>query len=238
MLLDFDLLKTLTACDNLKLDAETLERLDTYAALLVETNQKFNLTAITEPKDMTIKHFADCLLLFRYVDFPKNAKIIDVGTGAGFPGLVLKLTRPDLDVTFLDSTKKKLGFIASVLDEVGLSGEILHSRAEEAGQNPKYREQFDFATARAVSNLPMLSEYALPFVKKGGSFISMKSATVGEELSSAERAIKTLGGKIEENILFDLVEDMPRRILRIQKVSQTPSKYPRPSAKIAKNPLK
>ena len=238
MLLDYAQLRTLTDCETFTLSQEAFERLDAYANLLVETNKQFNLTAITEPHDMTVKHFADCLKLFHYFTFPEGASCIDVGTGAGFPGLVLKLTRPDLELTFLDSTKKKLGFIDTVLNEVGLTGETLHSRAEEAGQNPRYREQFDFATARAVSNLPMLCEYALPFVKVGGTFISMKSATVGEELAAAERAIRLLGGKVQQNILFDLVEDMPRRILSIEKISQTPSKYPRPSAKIAKNPLK
>ena len=237
-MLDFALLKTLSDCENLTLTDEMLEKLDIYAKLLVETNQKFNLTAITEPKEMTIKHFADCLAIFKYVDFKKNAKLIDVGTGAGFPGLVLKLVRPDLDVTFLDGTKKKLGFIDAVLAAVDLQGETLHARAEEAGKNSQYRGQYDYATARAVSNLPMLLEYALPFLKTKGQFISMKSATVGEELDEAKKAISILGGKVTQNILFDLVEEMPRRVILIKKISQTPAKYPRPSAKIAKNPLK
>ena len=222
----------------ISLDDEAFSRLDTFAEMLIETNKSFNLTAIKEPDDVTVKHFADCLSIFKYVDIPEGARIIDVGTGAGFPGLVLKLTRPDINMTFLDSTKKRLGFIENVLNECGVQGEIVHMRAEEAAQLSKYREKFDFATARAVAALPVLSEYCLPFVKVGGSFVSMKSADSNEELNEAKKAIAILGGKIEEDILFDLVDDMPRRIVKLKKNSQTPTKYPRPSAQIAKKPLK
>lgn len=222
----------------ISVDEEAFNRLDTFAEMLIETNKSFNLTAIKEPDDVTVKHFADCLSIFKYVDIPENAKIIDVGTGAGFPGLVLKLYRPDIQMTFLDSTKKRLGFIENVLNECGIKDDILHMRAEEAAQLAKYREKYDFATARAVAALPVLSEYCLPFVKVGGSFVSMKSAESNEEISEAKKAINVLGGKIEEDILFDLVENMPRRIIRIKKNSQTPTKYPRPSAQIAKKPLK
>lgn len=222
----------------IEIDEDAFARLDKFADLLIETNKSFNLTAIKEPDDVTVKHFADCLAIFKYVDIPENAKIIDVGTGAGFPGLVLKLARPDINMTFLDSTKKKLGFIENVLSECGVKGETLHMRAEEAAQLSKYREQFDFATARAVAALPVLSEYCLPFVKQGGSFVSMKSAESNEEMEAAKKAISILGGKIESDIVFDLVENMPRRIITIKKNSQTPTKYPRPSAQIAKKPLK
>ena len=222
----------------ISVDNDAFARLDKFAEMLIETNKSFNLTAIKEPDDVTVKHFADCLAIFKYVDIPENAKIIDVGTGAGFPGLALKLARPDIKMTFLDSTRKKLGFIENVLNECGVEGEILHMRAEEAAQLTKYREQFDFATARAVAALPVLSEYCLPFVKQNGSFISMKSAESNEEIGEAKKAIGILGGKIEEDIVFDLVENMPRRIIKIKKNSQTPTKYPRPSAQIAKKPLK
>ncbi len=223
---------------DINVDDSTFARLDKYAEMLIETNKSFNLTAIKEPDDVTVKHFADCLAIFKYVDIPENAKVIDVGTGAGFPGLVMKLFRPDIQMTFLDSTKKKLGFIENVLNECGVSGEILHMRAEEAAQLSKYREKFDFATARAVAALPVLSEYCLPFVKVGGTFISMKSAESNEEISEGKKAINILGGNIQENIVFDLVENMPRRIILIKKNSQTPTKYPRPSAQISKKPIK
>lgn len=222
----------------IEIDEGAFARLDTFAEMLIETNKSFNLTAIKEPDDVTVKHFADCLAIFKYVNIPENAKIIDVGTGAGFPGLVLKLSRPDINMTFLDSTKKKLGFIENVLNECGVKGETLHMRAEEAAQLSKYREQFDFATARAVAALPVLSEFCLPFVKQGGSFISMKSAESSAETEDAKKAISILGGKINDDIVFDLVENMPRRIITIKKNSQTPTKYPRPSAQIAKKPLK
>ena len=223
---------------NIEVDEETFKRLDMFAEMLIETNKSFNLTAITEPDDVTVKHFADCLSIFKYVKIPENAKIIDVGTGAGFPGLVLLLARPDIKMTFLDGTRKRLTFIEQVLNATGVSGEILHMRAEEAGKLPKYREKFDFSTARAVATLPVLSEYCLPFVKQGGSFISMKSAESTEEMELAKKAISILGGKISEDIVFDLVENMPRRIITIKKNSQTPTKYPRASTQIAKKPLK
>ena len=237
-MLNKDLLYNTIKPFEITVDEDAFSRLDTFAEMLIETNKSFNLTAIKEPDDVTVKHFADCLSIFKYVDISENAKVIDVGTGAGFPGLVLKLYRPDIQMTFLDSTKKRLGFIENVLNECGIKGDILHMRAEEAAQLSKYREKYDFATARAVAALPVLSEYCLPFVKVGGSFVSMKSAESNEEISEAKKAINILGGKIEEDILFDLVETMPRRIIRIKKNSQTPTKYPRPSAQISKKPLK
>ena len=237
-MLNKDLLYNTIKPFEITVDEDAFSRLDTFAEMLIETNKSFNLTAIKEPDDVTVKHFADCLSIFKYVDISENAKIIDIGTGAGFPGLVLKLYRPDIQMTFLDSTKKRLGFIENVLNECGIKGDILHMRAEEAAQLSKYREKYDFATARAVAALPVLSEYCLPFVKVGGSFVSMKSAESNEEISEAKKAINILGGKIEEDILFDLVENMPRRIIRIKKNSQTPTKYPRPSAQISKKPLK
>lgn len=237
-MLNKDLLYNTIKPFEINVDEDAFSRLDTFAEMLIETNKSFNLTAIKEPDDVTVKHFADCLSIFKYVDISEKAKVIDVGTGAGFPGLVLKLYRPDIQMTFLDSTKKRLGFIENVLNECGIKGDILHMRAEEAAQLSKYREKYDFATARAVAALPVLSEYCLPFVKVGGSFVSMKSAESNEEISEAKKAINILGGKIEEDILFDLVENMPRRIIRIKKNSQTPTKYPRPSAQISKKPLK
>ncbi|MGN0539094.1 MAG: 16S rRNA (guanine(527)-N(7))-methyltransferase RsmG [Candidatus Fimenecus sp.] len=237
-MLNRDLFYKTIAPFEIDIDSAAFDRLDKFAEMLVETNKSFNLTAITEPDDVTVKHFADCLAIFKYAQIPENAKIIDVGTGAGFPGLVLKLARPDINMTFLDSTRKKLGFIEQVLSAAELEGEILHMRAEEAAQLSKYRENFDFATARAVAALPVLSEYCLPFVKCGGMFISMKSADSDEEISSAEKAVSILGGKLISDTVFNLVENMPRRIIIIKKNSQTPTKYPRPSAQIAKKPLK
>ena len=148
----------------ISLDDAAFSRLNLFARMLVETNKSFNLTAITEPDEITLKHFADCLSVFAFVDIPENSSIIDVGTGAGFPGMVLLLSRPDIRMTFLDSLNKRLIFIENVLKATGVDAETLHARAEDAGKDPVYRESFDFATARAVADLSVLSEYCLPFV--------------------------------------------------------------------------
>lgn len=237
-MLNFPLLERTLAAHGVTLDREALMRLDLYAERLIETNRRFNLTAVTDPDEVTVKHFADSLVLLGKTEFPAGASFLDVGTGAGFPGLALKLARPDLQVAFLDGTRKKLGFISSVLEETGLAGETLHLRAEEAGKLPKYREKFDFVTARAVADMAVLVEYCLPFVRAGGLFLAMKSAAAEEEVQNAAGAVRLLGGKTEQNLLFDLVENTPRRIVFVRKISQTPPKYPRASAKIAKSPLK
>lgn len=237
-MLNFPLLERTLAAHGVTLDREALMRLDLYAERLIETNRRFNLTAVTDPDEVTVKHFADSLVLLGKTEIPAGASLLDVGTGAGFPGLALKLARPDLQVAFLDGTRKKLGFISSVLEETGLAGETLHLRAEEAGKQPKYREKFDFVTARAVADMAVLVEYCLPFVRAGGLFLAMKSAAAEEEIQNAAGAVRQLGGKTEQNLLFDLVENTPRRIVFVRKISQTPPKYPRASAKIAKSPLK
>lgn len=237
-MLNFPLLERTLAAHGVTLDREALMRLDLYAERLIETNRRFNLTAVTDPDEVTVKHFADSLVLLGKTELPAGASLLDVGTGAGFPGLALKLARPDLQVAFLDGTRKKLGFISSVLEETGLAGETLHLRAEEAGKLPKYREKFDFVTARAVADMAVLVEYCLPFVRAGGLFLAMKSAAAEEEIQNAAGAVRLLGGKTEQNLLFDLVENTPRRIVFVRKISQTPPKYPRASAKIAKCPLK
>lgn len=237
-MLNFPLLERTLAAHGVTLDRKALMRLDLYAERLIETNRRFNLTAVTDPDEVTVKHFADSLVLLGKTEFPAGASLLDVGTGAGFPGLALKLARPDLQVAFLDGTRKKLGFISSVLEETGLAGETLHLRAEEAGKQPKYREKFDFVTARAVADMAVLVEYCLPFVRAGGLFLAMKSAAAEEEVQNAAGAVRLLGGKTEQNLLFDLVENTPRRIVFVRKISQTPPKYPRASAKIAKSPLK
>lgn len=216
---------------------ESLDRFDKYAEMLVETNKTLNLTAITEPDEIVSKHFCDCLSLLREVEIPHGATLIDVGTGAGFPGLVLLIARPDIKITLMDSTKKRLTFVQSVVDELGLDANVVHFRAEEAGKNPSFREKFDFVTARAVANMQTLSEYCLPFLKVGGTFAAMKGAKASDELNTAKGAIKILGGKVESAKEFTLPDCGERSVLCVKKISQTPSKYPRPSAQIAKKPL-
>lgn len=220
------------------LDDKALERFDIYAKLLVEWNEKINLTAITDPEEIVIKHFVDSLTVFSAVEIPQRAKIIDVGTGAGFPGVAMLIARPDLDVTLLDSTNKKLNVIRDILENIGLEANVVHKRAEEAGQSKDYREVYDFATARAVSNLRDLSEYCIPFVKVGGTFISMKSAKADDEIEEGKKAISVLGGKIEAKKTLELETAGERTVILIKKISSTSNKYPRPSAKIAKNPIK
>ncbi len=231
------LLKTEAEKIGINLDDAALTRFDKYAEMIVETNKTLNLTAITEPDEMVYKHFVDSLSLLTVVDVKQGAKVIDVGTGAGFPGVVLLIARPDLEITLMDGTNKRLNFIRTVLDEIGLDAEILHSRAELAGKEKAYREQFDLVTARAVANMNTLSEYCLPFAKVGGVFAPMKAAKADEELDSAKGAIKLLGGQVDKVSHLDIENCGERCIIVTKKISQTPSKYPRASAQISKKPL-
>ncbi len=217
---------------------DLIGKLEIYAKELKEWNEKINLTAIKDDEGIAVKHFIDSLMLLKYISIPENSKIIDVGTGAGFPGLVIAAARSDLKVTLLDSTGKKLKVVADIAEKMGLTNyEILNMRAEEAGQKKEYREQYDFATARAVAELRVLSEYCLPFVKKNGFFISMKGALADKEIENSTNALKTLSGEIIEKHSFNLCDAGERNIIKIKKISQIPTKYPRVSAQIAKKPL-
>ncbi len=236
-MINTSLLKEKALSFGISLDETALERFNKYAEMLVETNKVMNLTAITEPDEIVIKHFADSLSLLKYIEIPKNASIIDVGTGAGFPGIALLIARPDLKVTLLDSLNKRLVFLENVLKELDLTAETVHLRAEQGGQNKEYREKFDFAVARAVAALPVLSEYCLPFVKQNGEFIAMKGDLTDEELNLSENAIKILGGEIVSKDSFELFGRGERTIVRIKKISQTPTKYPRQMAKIVSKSL-
>ncbi len=219
-----------------ELSAETFDMLDRFAELLSQWNKKFNLTAITEPEAVAQKHLLDSLSIFEYIDFPQGASVIDVGCGAGFPSLPMLIARKDLNMTFLDSTRKKLVFIEAVLEELGLNGTTLHLRAEEAAKK-EYRESFDFAVARAVAPLRTLCEYTLPFVKHGGYFAAMKGKEAEAELREAENALNLLGGKKEDVFSFSLPDGSLRSIILIKKVSHISSKYPRASSVILKKPL-
>ncbi len=216
---------------------EMLARFEKLAFLLVEQNKIMNLTAITDPDGIAIKHFADSISALSAAEFSQGAKVLDVGTGAGFPSIPLLIARPDLDMTMIDSTAKKLKYVASAVESLGLNAEVLHTRAEEAGQNKEYREKFDIVCSRAVAALNVLCEYCLPFVKVGGVFLAMKGAKAQEEIADAKAAIKTLGGKIVDEKSFTLSDGGERTIVVIKKISQVPPKYPRVSAQIAKKPL-
>lgn len=221
------------------LDDKALERFDTFAEMLVDWNTRINLTAITDPFEIVYKHFADSLLALAAVNVPQGASFIDVGTGGGFPGVPLLIARPDLHGVMLDSTLKKLMFVDHVLNRLELNnnGRTLHMRAEEAGIKVQLRNRFDFCFSRAVANLRELSEYCLPLTKVGGTFVALKSAKAQEEIDGAKEAIKILGGEIVEVKQFFLSDMGERNLVIIKKVSPTPPKYPRASAKIAKEPL-
>ncbi len=211
------------------------EQLHMYFEMLVEKNKVMNLTGITEFKEVVEKHFYDSMI----PNLKPDASLIDVGTGAGFPGLPLKILYPDMKVTLMDSLNKRILFLEEVIHALGLKKiEVIHSRAEELGKNPKYREQFEYSVSRAVANLATLSEYCVPFVKKGGCFISYKSGKVQEELESAEKAIGILGGKVQKVEYFELPDSKAERsLVYIEKVASTPKKYPRKAGTPAKEPL-
>ena len=210
-------LKELSEQFNVTLDETALDRFDLYAEQLVDWNEKINLTAITDPEGITLKHFADSLSIFSAADFSCGASVIDVGTGAGFPGLVMKIARPDLEVTLLDSTRKKLNVIDDIAEKLGLEVTTVHARAEEIRKKEEFASSFDFAVARAVAELKKLSGWCLPFVKSGGLFIAMKGAKADEEIADAKKEIGRFGGRIEKVRSFDLADAGERNIVLIRK---------------------
>ena len=208
-----------------------------YYDLVVEWNQKINLTAITEEDEFYTKHFFDSISLAFYKDYSNIESICDVGSGAGFPSIPLKILYPNLKVTIVDSLNKRIKFLNLVKDELGLTDcNFVHARAEEFGQNKEYRESFEIVTARAVARLNVLAELCLPLVKKDGYFLSLKAQKAEEETKEAINAIKLLGGKLEQDLEFD-IEGEERHILEIRKTKETPNKYPRKAGTPNKKPL-
>ncbi len=236
MIINANLLKEQAALFGVELDSTALQRFDFFAQMLIEKNKVMNLTAIKEPDDIVIKHFADSLSLFSAVQPESGAKVLDVGTGAGFPGIPLLIARPDLDLTLLDSTGKKLAFVNESIEALGLKAATVNGRAEELGKK-EMRETFSLVASRAVASLNVLCEYCLPFVAPGGTFAAMKSSKSEEELKAAGTAIRTLGGKYKNTVSLTLADNAERNIVIIKKISQTPPKYPRVSAQISKKPL-
>lgn len=236
-LFDFSPLLRYAEEKSIALPAHVSEQLNTYAALLLEWNEKINLTAITEPKEVIEKHFIDSLSLLHYYEPKQGESLLDVGTGAGFPGMVLKILRPDLSVTLLDGHAKRFLFLEDLQNRLGLTVTNLHARAELAAKETCYREQFDLVTARAVARLPILAEYCLPFVKPDGVFFAMKGPDGAEELSEAATAISLLGGGAPSLFTERLPGNHTRVFIRISKQSKTPGKYPRASGQIKKKPL-
>lgn len=219
------------------LKKEQIEKLDLYAEMLLEWNEKINLTAITDSEGIAIKHFYDSLTPLWYLNIAKNARIIDVGTGAGFPSIPMAIVRPDLRFTLLDSLNKRLNFLNEVCTRLDISAELVHMRAEDAAQKAEYRESFDVAVSRAVAALPVLCEYCIPFVKKNGMFIAMKGSKAEEELEISKNAVSTLGAAVEKTVKISLPDDSERNIIVIRKKNYTPKEYPRHGSKIAKKSL-
>lgn len=208
-----------------------------YAELLCQWNEKINLTAITDPEGIAVKHFFDSVYPFTLFELPQNSSIIDVGTGAGFPSCPLKILRDDLKITLLDSLNKRINFLGQLSEALDLGATCIHGRAEELGNNAEYRESYDIATARAVANLSELSEYCLPFVKVGGYFAALKGSSGEEELKDAKSAIKTLGGKVEDTFEYQLPTGDKRTLILIKKIENTPEKYPRNKGQIKKKKI-
>lgn len=209
------------------------EQFRTLFEFMVEYNKNVNLTSITEFDDVVMKHFIDSVLPFTMLDIPEGASFIDVGTGAGFPSLPLLIFRPDLKATLCDSLGKRCTYLELALGKIGANAEVIHARGEELGR--KRREKYDFATARAVAALPILTELCLPFVKVGGDFVALKS--VNEDTGAAENSVNQLGGKLRKLLDYKLPNGDGRRLVIIKKISHTPTKYPRSYANITKKPL-
>lgn len=221
------------------LSDKQVEQFMRYKELLQEWNEKMNLTAITEDREVITKHFLDCMTINKALEMKNQKTVIDIGTGAGFPGLVIKIAFPHLQVTLVDALKKRLNFLEVVIEELGLEGiKCIHSRAEDLGKNKVYREGFDICASRAVANLAVLSEYTLPFVKIDGYLIALKGQKLDEELEQGQKAIQILGGQLEEVVHTGVpFTDLDHKIAKIKKVKSTSTKYPRKAGEPTKSPL-
>lgn len=223
---------------NISLSDRQISQFLKYYELLIETNKVMNLTAITDFDEVIEKHFLDSLSVVQVYDLKREIKVLDLGTGAGFPGIPLKIAFPEIDLVLVDSLNKRIKFLDDVIYQLGLEKiEALHARAEEIAKNKQYREQFNLCVSRAVANLSSLSEYCIPFVKEDGMFISYKSGEIEEEAEKAEKAVSILGGKIKQIYKFQLNEQK-RSFVLIQKIKKTPKTYPRKAGIPAKEPLK
>lgn len=223
---------------DITLDQKQKEQFQRYYELLIEWNSFMNLTAITEYSEVLKKHFFDSLSIVRIMDLEKTGSLIDIGTGAGFPGIPLKIVFPHIKVVLLDSLGKRVKFLNHVIEELQLKGiEAIHGRAEDFAKDVKYREQFDLSVSRAVANLASLSEYCIPYTKVGGSFISYKSVKAEEEIHNAEKAISVLGGKVWNICKFELLDTGERTLVEIKKVRKTDKKYPRKAGMPSREPI-
>ncbi len=236
---DYSKLISYLSSYNVSVTDDQIHQLDTYYEMIIETNKSLNLTAITEFDDVLVKHFIDSVTIVRDMDMSREISMIDVGTGAGFPGMVLKILFPNLKVTLFDSLQKRLTFLEGVISNLNLKDiSTCHGRAEEAAREKKMRESFDLCVSRAVANLPVLSELCLPFVKVGGKFISYKSDKGSEELANASHALSILGASLVKEDIFTLPDsDMIRNLIIISKDKPCPGAYPRKPGTPSKKPL-
>jgi 16S rRNA (guanine527-N7)-methyltransferase len=220
----------------IQLSDKQIEQFSVYADLLIEWNEKVNLTSITDPEEIVVKHFIDSLTLNEFV---QGQSLADIGTGAGFPGVPLKILRPELEIYLVDSLAKRLDFLKVVIDSLNLKGvETVHSRAEDFGRNSKYRDRFDRVTSRAVARLPILLEYAVPILKCNGYFLAAKGSLADEEVNESQKALKILGAEIKNIARFNLGQEAENRaIVVIEKMTQTPKEYPRKAGTPSKKPL-
>ena len=237
--MNIELFQTSLKEKGVQLSEKQLSQFETYYNLLVEWNEKMNLTAITEKKEVYLKHFYDSVTAGFYFNFKQDITVCDVGAGAGFPAIPLKIAFPEIKLTVVDSLNKRIGFLQHVVDELGLEEvSLYHDRAETFAHRPEFRQTFDLVTARAVARLSVLSELCLPLVKIGGHFLGMKGANLPEEVRDGEKAVKLLGGKVKDIHSFVLpIEESERNIIVIDKVKETPKKFPRKPGTPNKSPI-
>lgn len=239
--MEYNLTKFKSGLNKLEIDLsqQQMQQFLTYYEMLIEKNKVMNLTAITEFEEVVEKHFLDSLSLIQQIDLNQNLKVLDLGTGAGFPGIPLKIAFPELEIVLMDSLNKRINFLNEVIAALKLEKiTAIHGRAEEMARKPEYREQFDLCVSRAVANLASLSEYCLPFVTLQGNFISYKSGEIEEEVNQSKKAVFLLGGKIKDIKKFRLVEtDAERSFVQIEKVKKTPKTYPRKAGTPSKSPI-
>lgn len=235
----YDILKAASDSIELSFDDNKYNQFIKYKDLLKEWNEKVNLTAITEDIEIVKKHFIDSIKIFKFEPLKKANKIIDVGTGGGFPGIPMKIIKPDLEMVLLDSLRKRINVLDNILFNIDIKDvRTIHGRAEEFGRDSLYREKFDAAVSRAVANLAVLSELCIPYVKVGGYFVALKGPSVDDEVTQAKKAISLLGGKIEDIIKIEIEDsDLNHNLVIIKKIKNTPKQYPRKAGVIGKKPL-
>lgn len=218
--------------------SDMVKQFEDYSKFLIEYNEKVNLTAITDPEEIMIKHFLDSILIFSAMEIEEGATVIDVGTGAGFPGVPMKIVRPDIRLTLLDSLNKRIVFLEELTNKLDIQAKLIHGRAEDVGHETPFRDGYTLVVSRAVTRFPALAEYCLPFAKEGGHLVAFKGPDYEEELKESKKAIKLLSAKTKDVYSLKLPDGSERNLICIEKTGETSDKYPRQRVKITKNPIK